>query len=117
MNLEIQKVPSETQEIPVRLTRRGKAVLGLLGAGLAASGAVAAVEANTPDFHGDHTVTITENNVTDIAMDHVDGAENDVRATVDKIVDMNPDVFQNGKAFVESGDLGQTITVPDSVDK
>ena len=117
MNIEIQTQQTEKQDVPVRLTKRGKAVLGLLGAGVAVGAIAAGVEANTPDFHGEKTVTISENNVTDIAMNHVDGAENDVRATVDKIVDMNPDVFQDGKAFVGSEDVGDEIDIPDSVTK
>lgn len=116
MKIEVSNRNSETQNVPIRYTRRGKAVLGLLGAGLAVGTIAAGAEANSPDFHGEHTVTVTENNVTDIAMNHVKGADSDVRATVDKIIEMNPDVFQDGRAFVESEDLGEKIEVPKSVD-
>jgi len=116
MKLEIQTRSTETQDIPVRFTKCGKAVLGLLGAGLAVGGIAASVESNTPDFHGEHAVTISKDTVTGIAKDHVRGAENATQATVRKIVEMNPDVFQDGKAFVESEDVGKTIDVPDSVD-
>ena len=84
-------------------------------AGVAGLGHLAG-EAVTPDFHGEHSVTITEDTVTDIAKDHVKGAENHIQATVREIVDRNPKVFQDGKAFVESEDLGKTIEVPKSVD-
>ena len=119
--IQIASNESEAQNVPVRLSRRGKVVLKAVGIGMAAGAAVGSAAAmnaaNTPEFHGEHQVTITEDNVTDIAMDNVKGADNDIRATVDEIVAKNPKVFQDGKAFVESQDVGKTIEVPDSVDK
>jgi len=116
MNFETQKEHPEEGDIPVRLTRRGKAVLAVAGAGLSVFGAHEVVASQQPHFEGTKQVTIHENTVTGIAHDEVAGSENHIGATVDKIVEMNPDVFQDKKAFVESEDMGKTIEVPKSVD-
>lgn len=99
----------------VRLTKRGRIATGvaaLVGVGASVFGVGAAAQNNAPEFEGTHQVTIDEATVTDIAHDHIKGSENDIKAAVNKIVDMNPQVFQNGKAYVESEDLGKEITVP-----
>lgn len=101
----------------VRVNVRGRITAAAL-AGVAAFGlGYVANEANTTHFHGEQSVVITESNVTQIAEDHVEGADNDIQGTIQKIVEMNPDVFQDGQPFVESEDLGKTIEVPMSVDK
>lgn len=100
----------------VRVNVRGIAAVALAGVTALGLG-YAAHEGNTTHFHGEHPVVITQDTVTQIARDDVDHAANDIQGTVQKIVDMNPSVFQNGQAFVESEDLGKTIEVPKSVSK
>ena len=119
MKIETQTDYSENYRVPVRYTRRGKAVLGLLGAGLAVGGVGTIVEANNgPDFQGEHQITIKRGDtVTDLALDNVEGAEDHIKATVNEIVKMNPKVFEDGKAYVESEDIGKTAETPDSVSK
>lgn len=118
MKIETQTDYSENYRVPVRYTRRGKAVLGLLGAGLAVGGVGTIVEANNgPDFQGEHQITIKQGDtVTDLALDNVEGAEDHIKATVNKIVKMNPQVFEDGKAYVDGTDIGKTAETPDSVD-
>lgn len=102
-----------------KLTLRGRAVIALGGiAGVAALVGIGAGlhEATDTDFHGEKTVVINEGTVTEIANNDVDGGANHTADTVNKIVAMNPDVFQNGKAFVESKDLGEKIVVPESAE-
>lgn len=100
----------------VRVGVRGIAAAALAGVMVLGVGYVAS-ETNATHFHGKQPVVITESNVTQIAEDHVKGADNDIQGTVQKIVEMNPDDFQNGQAFVDGEDLGKTIEVPISVDK
>ena len=116
MTIETQTL-SNNRNNRTRLTKRGEAALLLIGTGLAIGGIAATVEANSTHFEGEKQTTITgdETTVTEIAHDNVEGSQNHIDETVDKIVSMNPEVFENGTAFVGSDDTGKNITVPKSV--
>lgn len=106
-----------------RQDRKDALALGATGLGLGLfimqPGITAALHEIGPDFEGSKQVKLTndpkEDTLTEVAVNNVDGAENHVKATVDKIVKMNPEVFQEGKAFIGSEDLGKKIDVPEEV--
>lgn len=124
---------SRTHEIQhqpeYRLTARGRAVkkAGEVAVFVTASVGVAAglqhiAASQEPTFHGEKTVLIdgSIHNVTDLARE-VEGSENGyVNETVDRIVKQNPSVFQDrgenkSRAFIESEDVGEEVTIPESV--
>ncbi len=106
-----------TKKPETRLTLRGKAVLALGGLAAVVGLGAGLQEALDTDFHGEKTVTINKGDtVSDIAKNDVDGGASHTADTVNKIVAMNPDVFQDGKANLGSEDLGKDITVPESID-
>lgn len=118
---EILITHTNEKEIPVKITRRGKVALAALGIPAAISIGYGLVEANDSDFKGTQIVEIdgSTRNLTDIAQ-HVEGVDGHVGNTIDKIVEMNPDVFQDrgenkSQAYIESQDIGQDVIVPESV--
>jgi hypothetical protein len=109
-------------EIPLKFTRRGKIALAALGFSAAIGVGHGLLEANDSDFKGTQIVEIdgSTTNLTDIAQ-HVEGVEGHVGSTINKIVEMNPEVFQDrgenkSSAYVESQDIGQDVIIPKSVD-
>lgn len=112
---EVPSSPSFKNKIIRSIAR----VAGVAGAAVIVAGGVNTGEdAYAPDFEGEQTVRITnETTVTDLALNHVDGAETATGATVNEIIDRNPEVFQDGKAFIGSEDINETVKLPDSVNK
>ena len=115
--METSEIKNASQRTnPTRLTKRGEAAVWAAGVGLATVGAAGtAISVDRPDFTGTHEVQVDQPTVTDLANEYVEGSEDHIKATVNKIVEMNPDVFQDGKPFVGHEDLGESIDVPESV--
>jgi len=109
----------KTKKTPdIRLTQRGKRVRNALVATVAVAGVGAGVAANNHNathFDGTNRVKLTNGDtVSDIAKYDVEGGASHVGDVVNEIVRRNPDVFQDGSAYVGSEDLGETIEVPGS---
>lgn len=97
------------------LTLRTKAALVLGGIAATMGLGVGMGEVLETDFEGEKIIQIEHDTVSEIAVNEVEGGASSTGATIRRIVEMNPDVFQNGRAFVESEDIGKDIKVPESV--
>jgi hypothetical protein len=104
---------------PIRLTRRGKIASGVLaivaGAG-AIFGVVKAYEATGPEVSGEQYHLVEPGDTTwDIAKREVEGGASRTESVVNKIVDNNPAVYENGNAALGPEDVGASIVIPKEV--
>lgn len=117
MNTEKHIPVRDESEPPLRLTRRGRALVWTAGVALSLGLGAGAAELNDTDFHGEQEITISdENNITELVTEKVDGvAHVPLDAVTLDASKRNPEVLGDGR--IDHDDIGKTVSLPQSVTK